>query len=215
MLQALTDLGVAARTTLQEQWDTWLAQPAAQTMPPPAEREPPPVASPRACGAALLRWVVALWTGGPLVLGIDASLRRDEVVLLRTSVRSRGTAIPVAWVIVPANQSGAWLPHLQRMLAWLTSVVPVGQQVLVVADRGLWSPKLWDAIRSHGWHPVLRIQSASTFAPTGQPRQSITTLVGGPGRGWSGTGVAFKHAPKRITGTFAAVWDEGQDEVWG
>jgi len=45
------------------------------------------VVSPLACGADLLRWIRAHWTGGPLVLGLDAAHRRDDVVLLRMSVR--------------------------------------------------------------------------------------------------------------------------------
>jgi hypothetical protein len=32
-------------------------------------------------------------------------------------------AIPVSWVIVPANQKGAWMPHVQRMLRWLAGSV--------------------------------------------------------------------------------------------
>src|SRR5690349_15023675 len=34
--------------------------------------------------------------------------------------------------------------------------VPPGWTVLVPADRGLWSPRLWRRIRRLGWHPLLR-----------------------------------------------------------
>jgi hypothetical protein len=115
VVQALALLGEAATSSLEDAWEQWLNQPAHQTTDPP-ESGTLDVPSPLACGAALLQWVMRLWTGGPLVLGIDASLRRDAVVLLRISVLYRGTAIPVSWVIVPANQKGAWMPHLQRML---------------------------------------------------------------------------------------------------
>jgi hypothetical protein len=111
--------------------------------------------SPLACGAALLCWVVDLWTGGPLILDMDASLRRDDVVLLRTSLLYRGTALPIAWVIVPANTPGAWESHWERMLRWIASVLPPTLQVLVLTDQGLWNPQLWAAIYSHHSHPVM------------------------------------------------------------
>lgn len=110
IVDAMVTSGIAGTATLTEAWGRWLAAPALQTTDPPAAGEPP-VVSPLASGADLLRWIVDLWSGGPFVLGMDASLRRDEVVLLRTSVLYRGTAIPVAWVIVPANTPGAWEPH--------------------------------------------------------------------------------------------------------
>jgi hypothetical protein len=40
----------------------------------------------------------------------------------------------------------------------------------------------------------------------------VLQLVGAPGHGWLGTGVAFKHAPKRIASTLAALWVAGYDE---
>lgn len=213
IVSALVTAGVARATTLEEAWDAWLAAPAQQTTDPPTAGAPP-VVSPLACGADLLRWSMALWAGGPLVLGMDASLRRDDLVLLRTSVRYRGTAIPIAWVIAPANTPGAWEPHWERMLRWIATVVPTGVSVLVLADQGLWSPRLWAAIRSHGFHPVMRVHATATFAPTGQRRQPIKSLVPTPGAGWIGSGVAFTHAPKRVPGTLAAMWVEGYDEPW-
>lgn len=213
VISALHGLGEAAPSSLAEHWATWMHQPAEQTADPRPDAKAP--SSPLACGAALLGWIMQLWTGGPLVLGIDASLRRDDVVLLRISVLYRGTAIPISWVIVPANRKGAWMPHLLRMLRWLAPVVPATQPVFVLADQGLWSPHLWAAIRANGWHPLLRGRRATTFAPTGQPRQRVVGgLVTAPGQSWIGTGVAFKHRPKRIAATLATVWEHGQEEPW-
>lgn len=213
IVDALGTAGIAGTATLTEAWERWLAAPALQTTEPPAAGDPP-VVSPLAGGADLLRWIGTLWSGGPFVLGMDASLRRDEVVLLRTSVLYRGTAIPVAWVIVPANAPGAWEPHWERMLRWVASALPPTATVLVLADQGLWSPRLWDAIRSHGFAPVMRVHATATFAPTGQPRQPIMNLVPTPGTGWIGAGIAFKHGVKRVPGTLAAMWVEGYDEPW-
>jgi hypothetical protein len=94
---ALATAGIARAATLADAWDAWIAAPAhlINTADPPAAGAPP-VVSPLACGADLLRWIRAHGTGGPLVLGLDASHRRDDVVLLRMSVLYRGAALPVA-----------------------------------------------------------------------------------------------------------------------
>jgi hypothetical protein len=39
------------------------------------------------------------------------------------------------------------------MLRWARSALPLDQEVLVLADQGLWSPRLWHAIRSQQFHP--------------------------------------------------------------
>ena len=85
---ALATAGIARAATLADAWDAGIAAPAhlLNTADPPAAGAPP-VVRPLACGAALRRWIRAHGTGGPLVLGRDASHRRDDVVLLRMRVR--------------------------------------------------------------------------------------------------------------------------------
>jgi hypothetical protein len=210
---ALATAGIARAATLADAWDAWIAAPAHQTTDPPAAGAPP-VVSPLACGADLLRWIRAHWTGGPLALGLDASHRRDDVVLLRMSVLYRGAALPVAWVIVPANQPGAWEPHWERMLRWARSALPRDQEVRTLADQGVGRPRLWHAIRSQQVHPIMRVRTTSTVAPTGQARQSVLRLAPGPGHGWVGVGVAVTHAPKRIAGPLAVAWGADHAEPW-
>ncbi len=73
---------------------------------------------------------------------------------------------------------------------------------------------MWHAIRDHGWHPVMRVQDRATVTPTGQHRQRVRALAGGPGRGWIGTGTACTDAAKRLDGTLATVWDPQADAPW-
>jgi hypothetical protein len=42
----------------------------------------------------------------------------------------------------------------------------------------------------------------------------VLRLAPGPGHGWVGVGVAFKHAPKRIAGTLAVAWGADHAEPW-
>ena len=60
------------------------------------------------CFAPLLRWVLGWWQGRELALAVDATAHREDVVALVVSVLYRGSAIPVAWAVLPGNAPGAW-----------------------------------------------------------------------------------------------------------
>lgn len=167
-----------------------------------------------ACFAPLLRWVLAWWQGDALALALDATYVRDRVVVLSVSVLYRGTAIPVAWHVTAANRTGAWLAPSLALLDALAPAVPPDQTVLLLADRGLWSPRLWRAGQRHGWHPVLRIRPDALFRPTGGTRVPARSLVAGPGHAWVGAGVAFSQAAKYQAATLIVVWERDQIEPW-
>jgi hypothetical protein len=167
-----------------------------------------------ACFAPVLRWVLRWWQGQELALAIDATLLGDKVAVLTVAVLYRGGAIPVAWHVLPANQAGAWMPPILKLLERLAPAVPAGWTVLVLSDRGLWSRQLWDAIRTHRWHPLMRVRREATFAPLGHRRRRADTLIPGPGHAWVGAGTAFKHRDVRRQGTLLVVWDAAQAEPW-
>lgn len=166
------------------------------------------------CFAPLLGWVLDWWVGDTLPLAIDATSLRGRQVVLSISVLYRSNAIPVAWVVLPDKGKGKWLPHLERLLTLLAPAVPAGMTVLVMTDRGLWSPRLWRQIRENGWHPLMRIRPDATFAPVGQRRQRARELVPGAGWCWVGDGVAYKEKAKRLAATLVVVWGEGQKDPW-
>lgn len=165
------------------------------------------------CFAPLLRWILSWWHGADLAFALDATTHGDRVVVLAISVLYRGTALPVAWQILPANQEGEWTPHWLRLLALLAPAIPAAMTVVAFTDRGLWSPRLWHAIRAAGWHPVMRIRTDCTVAPTGAPRQLARLLIAGPGHAWVGRGIAFKPE-RRQAGTLVVVWEEGHAAPW-
>lgn len=166
------------------------------------------------CFPSLLGWVLSWWQGNDLALAVDATAHGDRVVALVISVLYRGGALPVAWAILPANQKGAWMPVILRLLRLLRRGAPASLQVLVLADQGLWSPRLWKRIRDLGWHPLLRVRDEATFQPHGEQRQPVRRLVPGPGHAWVGAGIAFKHRLVQRAATLVVVWDEGQSDPW-
>jgi len=104
----------------------------------------------RACFQGLLGWLLTGWQGSALALALDAPLHGDRLVARVVSVLYGGCAIPVAWPLVPANQEGAWLPEIMTLCRQVRPAVPATMTVLVLADRGLWSPTLWAELRRLG-----------------------------------------------------------------
>lgn len=166
------------------------------------------------CFAPLVRWLLSWWQGRELALALDATAHGDRLVALVLSVLYRGTAIPVAWALLPANQPRAWLPHLQALLQQVREAVPTTMRVVVLADRGLWSPTLWASLQGLRWHPLLRVQESITFRPHGQCRLPARSFVPGPGHAWVGAGVAFKDRQVRRSATLVVVWEMGQASPW-
>lgn len=166
------------------------------------------------CFAPLLGWVLGLWQGETLPLAIDMTSLGRRWVVVAVCVLYRGIAIPVAWHVRPGPGYGPWMPTVCALLRTLQPAVPPELQVLVLTDRGLWSPRLWRQIRALGWHPVMRVRPDATFAPQGQPRRPARTLVPGQGHLWVGAGTAFKHARVRRQGTLVVVWAADQEAPW-
>ena len=165
------------------------------------------------CFAPLLHWLLDWWHSHDLALAVDATLHGDQVTALVVSVLYRSCAIPVAWCILPANQPGAWMAPILRLLRLLRPAIPASMTVLVLADRGLWSPRLWKRIRDLGWHPLLRIQTTTTVTPSGRDRVSSHRLVQ-PGQAWVGRARLGTPKKRQLSVTLLAIWTSGQKEPW-
>jgi hypothetical protein len=208
VVTALRPLGLGSRHALRQRLREWSYDGADRVVPSAASLDV------RACFAPLLRWIVTWWRSQALALAVDATNLGDRVVVVALSVLYRGCAIPVAWHVQSATAAGSWMEPLLALLTQVRPAAPADWTVLVLADRGLWSPQLWDATRAVGWHPVLRLQRRSTFRPTGQRRQRADRFVPGPGHAWVGAGTAFKDRPDRRDGTLIVVWDVDAAEPW-
>ena len=91
-------------------------------------------------------------------------------MVLAVSVVYRGCAIPVAWVVLPANTKHAWRREWLRLLRRLRPAMPRGWTVIVLADRGLYARWLFRRIVRLGWHPFLRVEPA---APSARPATPV------------------------------------------
>ena len=141
-----------------------------------------PAVDVRSCFGPLLHWILSLWQGSELVLALDPTSHRDRVVSLAVSVVYRSCALPVAWQVVPAQQpSGSWVQAYCDLLQLLAPAIPGSMHVTVLCDRGIASPRLWDAICQQRWHPYMRYQQHITFQSHAGPRLPARAWVTQPG----------------------------------
>jgi hypothetical protein len=165
------------------------------------------------CFPFLMRWVIDRWQGTQVAIALDATTLSLSFTVLSVCVVYRGCAIPVAWTITKGNAKGEWNRHWLRMLALIRPSIPRNYTVIVLTDRGLYSPKLFCHICKIGWHPFMRINACSTFCPEGERVfRPITSFVREQGQRWQGAGIAFRS--RRIPSTLLAYWGEGMEEAW-
>lgn len=168
------------------------------------------------CFAPLLAWVLRNWNGSDLAIALDATTLGQRFVVLAISVVYRASAIPVAWVVLPAAAKGAWKPHWLGLLQRFKQVVPPHLRVIVLADRGLYAKWLFQAIVALGWHPFLRInpgnadfkaQGSSEYVP-------VLSLLAGVGSSYRASGTMFRSGGTRLDCTLVACWSEGYEQGW-
>jgi hypothetical protein len=160
-----------------------------------------------------MNWIMELWQGTQVAIALDATALSLKFTVLSVSVVYRSTSIPVAWTITKGNAKGAWNRHWFRMLKLIRPSIPSHYTVIVLTDRGLYSPKLFRHIQSMGWHPFMRINACGTFRPAGDRHfLPIQGFAREPGQCCRVTGTAFKSS--RVPATLLAYWEEGHKEAW-
>jgi len=167
------------------------------------------------CFAPLLSWVLSSWPSQRLVLALDPTNLGDRLHVLAVSAVYRGMAIPVAWKVLAGNEKAAWHPHWCDLLARLRQALGDDWQVLVLTDRGLESARLFEAIRGHGWHPLMRVKAAGKFRPAGWHKfYAFGTFAPRVGARFAAVGRAYKTSTSPLECTFLAAWEPGHDEAW-
>ena len=164
------------------------------------------------CFAPLLKWVLTWWRSDRFALAIDPTLKGDQTTAIVISVLYRppeAGAIPVAWSIHRATQKGSWMDPTVALLEELAPAVPPEMTVIVLCDRGISSPKLWNQICAQGWHPYMRYRRNIAFCADGGQRLPAQRFVARPDTAWIGRGdrlhSALRKAPLSASGGLA-VW---------
>ncbi len=160
----------------------------------------------------------ALLDQGPtpqVVLALDPTNFGDRFTVLNISVRYRGCAVPVMWTVVEGNQAGAWEPHWERMREALAGHLPAGWQVLVVTDRGLYSPRLFRCLQRWHWQPLLRIRAQGYYRPEGSRKwRKLQDLHLEAGQTLAFAAEVFKNEEGRLRCALVAFRGEAYAEPW-
>jgi len=112
-----------------------------------------------------------------LVLILDPTTQDDRVVMLSACAWYRGRALPIAWMVWPANQplTGArFWERVEMLLDTVAQILPVGIPVTFVADRAFGTPAFTDLVTQRGWHYLVRVQRQTTC----QDRQGVDHTIG-------------------------------------
>lgn len=123
-----------------------------------------------------------LW-GQPqrLLLIIDPTTKEDQVFMVCVSVWYRGRALPLAWMVWPANVplTGArFWERVAQLLEEVAKILPQGVRVIWLADRAFGTPSFTDLVTAHGWHYIVRVQGQTRCQDRMGVERGVRTLVG-------------------------------------
>lgn len=170
---------------------------------------------PEGCFAPLLGWALSLWPCRRLALALDVTNLGGRFHVLCASVVYGGIAIPVAWKVLAGGQKDPWHPHWCGLLSRLRSAVAKDWTVVVLTDRGLESPRLFQAIVWVGWHPLMRAKAGGKFRPRGWKNwYALGQLVPRAGARFAAAGAAYKSADEALCCTVLGCWEQGHEGPW-
>jgi hypothetical protein len=170
---------------------------------------------PRVAPPALLGWILDAWPSRQLVLALDPTNFGDRFTVLNISVLYRGCAVSVMWTAVAGGEPEAWEPHWERMLQALAKHVPAGWQVLVLTDRGMYSPSLFRCLQLLHWHPFLRIRAQGFYRQTGRQKWlQLENLHPPTGQTKAFPAEVFKNEEGRLHCTLLAYHGAAYAEPW-
>jgi len=144
---------------------------------------------------------------------VDESGRSDVVRTLAAALWHRGRALPLAWVLWPAQQPHpqAYWTDCQTLLAQAAAILPAGQSVTALADRAFGCPAFTDLAAAHGWQYLVRAQRQTCLRHDDGRMQAFSALIPQAGTRWCGRGQAFKKQGWRPV-SVAACWRVGCPE---
>lgn len=138
---------------------------------------------------------------------LDASGHSDVVRLVLAALWYRGRAIPLAWVLWPAQH-----PHDQRywqdcqlLLQQVAAILPPGLRVTVLGDRAFGCPAFTDLVVAQGWSYLVRVQGQTRLRHPDGREQPLQGLLPAAGTRWCGRGHAFKKQGWRAV-SVVAYW---------
>lgn len=132
-----------------------------------------------------------------LILILDPTTQKDQVVMVAVHVWYRGRALPLAWTIWPGNvplEGARFWKRIEDLLKVVACLVPQAVAVLLLADRAFGSPVFTDLVAAHHWDWIVRVQDQTVYRDRNGREGRIASLVRFPGQRKKLNGWIFKTA---------------------
>jgi hypothetical protein len=97
-------------------------------------------------------------------------------VLIRASLVYRGRAIPLAWRALRHRSTQVSFEDYQPVLNQVRAIVPAGQVITLLADRGFVHEHLLHYLRNQQWHFRLRLPGDTLVHLKSQPASAVRDL---------------------------------------
>jgi hypothetical protein len=161
----------------------------------------------------LIQQALAEWGRRRLYLALDTSLLWGKYCLIRISVIYRGRAVPLVWKVLAHSSSSVAFEVYKDLLHKAAELLPLGCQVVFLADRGFADIDLLTELKRLGWHYRIRIKGSFWVYRHGYRRCQVNKipLACGQARFWHHLSItAQRFGPVHL----AVARPRGGTECW-
>lgn len=117
----------------------------------------------------------------PLYVALDTTAL-TPFVLIRASLVYRGRAIPLAWRALRHRSTQVGFEAYQPVLDQVCAIVPAGQVITLLADRGFVHERLLHYLKQHQWHFRLRLPGDTLVHLSAQHVSAVRDLCPSAGQ---------------------------------
>jgi DDE family transposase len=152
---------------------------------------------------------------GRCLLLLDDTQQTSYCILSTLAVAYGGRALPLAWRRWSGQLYGTYWQQIDQLFDQAARVLPPQVQPLVIADRGLASPKLIELIQQHGWDYLVRVTHDTTLRQPEQPDfvVHLGEFLDRPrGVAMRLTGQVFRR--QAVNAHTVAIWQPGHTAPW-
>ena len=145
---------------------------------------------------------------GVAVLAMDQSSLGDGRECLMVSVRHGKRALPLLWEVVKTKGAIGWDVQ-ERLLVRLTEILPIGQKIMLTADRFYGTHTLVQFCKDWGWSYRIRLKGNLIF----HHNDGTITTTEAHKKGMTSLQHATFHKTD-VTTHIGILQDKGHEEPW-